>query len=187
MDIRPLALDGVYEICPPRFGDARGYFCETFKRDALTAHGIEFEPVQDNESLSTRVGTLRGLHFQAPPQAQSKLVRSVVGRIYDVVVDIRAQSPTYGDWLGLELSAEQGNQLFVPAGFAHGFMTLEQRCLIAYKVDAGYAPDTEGALRWDDPDLAIAWPDVGTPPQLSDKDRRAGSFADFRTPFDRGR
>ena len=186
MDIRPLALDGLYEIQPRRFGDSRGYFSETFKRDVLRESGIDFEPIQDNESLSTRLGTLRGLHFQAPPQAQAKLVRAVVGRMYDVVVDIRATSPSYGQWLGLELSAEKGNQLFVPAGFAHGFMTLEPRCLIAYKVDAHYAPQCEGALRWDDPDLGIEWPHLGTPAHLSDKDRQAGYFADFDTPFAKG-
>ena len=182
MDIRPLALDGLYEIQPRRFGDSRGYFSETFKRDVLRESGIDFEPIQDNESLSTRLGTLRGLHFQAPPQAQAKLVRCGRGALFDVAVDIRQGSPSYGQWTGALLSEHNGRQLLVPAGFAHGFATLVPNTEIVYKCSAPYAPETEGAVRWDDPDIGIHWGVEGDP-ILSEKDTLAPRLADLDSPF----
>ena len=138
--------------------------------------------VQDNHSVSATVGTVRGLHFQAPPNAQAKLVRCGRGAIFDVAVDIRIGSPTYGDWAGYELSAVNGAQLYIPSGFAHGFVTLEPDSEIVYKCSDYYAPDTEGSLRWDDPDIGIEWP-LTAQPVLSEKDAKAPSLADFDSPF----
>lgn len=158
-------------LCPRRFGDSRGWFSETWNRARLEAAGIAIDFCQDNHSLSQPQGTLRGLHFQAPPFAQTKLVRCLRGRIFDVAVDIRRGSPTFGQWAGLELSAENGKQLLIPAGYAHGFVTLEPDCEIAYKVDAYYSAECDGGVAWDDPVIGIDWPLDGTEPMLSDKDR----------------
>ena len=177
------AIPDVVEVCPPKFGDHRGFFSEVFKREAFEAEGIHIDWMQDNQSFSAEKGTIRGLHFQAPPAAQDKLVRVLRGSIYDVAVDIRSGSPTYGQWIGVTLSAEAWNQLLVPAGFAHGFMTLEPDCEVLYKVSGPYSKEAEGAIRWDDPDLAIEWPDIGCAPTLSEKDEAAPAFADFTTPF----
>jgi len=176
-------LSGVIEFTPPKSGDHRGFFSEVFKQSVLDAEGVEVRWVQDNQSFSAQPGTVRGLHLQAPPFAQAKLIRVLRGAIFDVAVDIRRGSPTYGQWVGVELSAEKWNQLLVPVGYAHGFMTLVPDCEILYKVSARYAPDEEMAIRWDDPDLAIAWPDIGVEPVLSGKDAVAPSFAAFNTPF----
>lgn len=167
-------------IVPNRHSDHRGFFGETYNRRRYAKHGINVEFVQDNHSLSHAVGTLRGLHFQAPPAAQGKLVRCGRGAIFDVAVDIRRGSPTYGHWEGYELSAENGHQLYVPVGFAHGFMTLEPDSEIVYKCTDYYAPDTEGAVRWDS--CGIEWPLPGDP-ILSDKDTIAPALADFDSPF----
>lgn len=188
MDVEETEIAGLLIIRPPRFGDNRGFFSETYNKSAFFDIGVRCDFVQDNHSLSTQRGTIRGLHFQAPPRGQAKLVRCVRGSIFDVAVDIRAGSETYGRWVGVTLSAENGRQLFVPEGFAHGFSTLEPDTEIVYKCSDYYAPDTEGAICWNDPDLAIAWPD-GPDTVISDKDARAGRFADFDTPFkqaDRG-
>jgi len=169
---------------PRRFADARGWFAETWSAAAFAARGIACDWAQDNHSLSRPAFTLRGLHFQLPPHAQAKLVRCVRGRVFDVAVDVRAGSPTYGRWTAAELSAENGRQLFVPEGFAHAFLTLEPECEVLYKCSAPYAPAAEGGLRWDDPDLAIAWPlPAGTAPELSDKDRVLPGLADLAPPF----
>jgi dTDP-4-dehydrorhamnose 3,5-epimerase len=157
-------------IAPRRFEDSRGWFSETWNARAFAAQGISAEWCQDNHSLSRANGTIRGIHFQHPPHAQAKLVRCLKGRIFDVAVDLRSGSPTFGRWLGFELSAAAGNQLYVPPGFGHGFLTLEPDCEVAYKVDAYYAPQAEGGVAWDDPDLAITWPLDGQRPLLSDKD-----------------
>lgn len=183
MDIETTPLEGVLVITPPRFGDARGFFAETWSRPKLAAAGVEIDFVQDNHSLSAAPGTVRGLHFQAPPRAQDKLVRCGRGRLWDVAVDIRAGSPTYGRWFGTELSFENGRQLLIPAGFAHGFVTLGPDTEIVYKCSDSYAPETEGAIRWDDPDLAIDWPLGDLAPTLSDKDAAAPSLAELDTPF----
>lgn len=157
-------------LIPRRFEDERGWFSESWNRTKLEAAGIRLDFCQDNHSLSRPVGTLRGMHFQTPPFAQTKLVRCLRGRIFDVVVDVRRASPTFGQWLGIELSAENGKQLLIPAGYAHGFQTLEPDCEIAYKVDAPYSAASDGGFAWDDPAVGIDWPLHGRP-VLSDKDR----------------
>lgn len=182
MDHEETTLPGVLLITPRRFGDHRGVFAETYSRRAYREIGTDLEFVQDNHSLSTDVGTVRGLHFQAPPHAQAKLVRCGRGAIFDVAVDIRRGSPTYGQWVGYELSAETGAQLFIPAGFAHGFVTLQPNSEIVYKCSDYYAPETEGALLWNDPALGIDWPLSGDA-ILSDKDAVAPPLADLQSPF----
>lgn len=168
--ITPLSLPELLLITPKRHGDARGWFSETWSRRAFEAAGLDVDFVQDNQAFSARKGTIRGLHFQAAPHAQAKLVRVLRGAIFDVAVDIRQGSPTYGQWAGATLTAEVGEQLFVPRGFAHGYCTLTDDTELFYKVDGLYAPQTEGGLLWNDPDLAIAWPLDGEP-MLSDKDK----------------
>ena len=168
------------KIEPRRHADERGFFAETYSRRRYAEMGIDVEFVQDNHSLSHAVGTLRGLHFQAPPAAQGKLVRCGRGAIFDVAVDIRRGSPTYGKWEGHELTAENGHLLYVPVGFAHGFVTLEPDSEIVYKCTDYYAPETEGAVRWDS--CGIDWP-LSVDPTLSDKDAIAPALADFDSPF----
>lgn len=183
MIIEDTPLPSVKVLTPSRYGDARGFFSESYSRKLLATHGIDMEFVQDNHSLSAQPGTVRGLHFQSPPHAQDKLVRCGRGALFDVAVDIRAGSPTYGVWFGTELSAENGRQLLVPAGFAHGFVTRLPDTEIVYKCSDYYALETEGALRWDDPDLAIDWQMGDIAPILSDKDAKAPGFAGFASPF----
>jgi dTDP-4-dehydrorhamnose 3,5-epimerase len=177
-------LPGVLILTPARFGDARGFFSESWNRKTLESHGITLDFVQDNHSLSAQVGTVRGLHFQSPPHAQAKLVRCGKGRLFDVAVDIRRGSPTYGQWIGEELSFENGKQLLIPAGFLHGFVTREPDTEINYKCTDYYAPECDGAVRYDDPDIGIDWglPE-GVTPLLSDKDAKALWLRDFETPF----
>ena len=167
-------------ICPKRFGDHRGYFSETYSNRRYIELGLNVEFVQDNQSLSHILGTLRGLHFQAPPHAQGKLVRCGRGAIFDVAVDIRRGSPTYGHWKGYELTAQNGHQLYIPVGFAHGFMTLEPDSEIVYKCTDYYAPETEGAVCWDS--CGIDWP-LPQAPILSEKDASAPALADLESPF----
>ena len=167
---------------PKRHGDNRGFFAETYSRRKYSELGIDVEFVQDNYSLSRQVGTLRGLHFQAPPHAQAKLVRCGRGAIFDVAVDIRRGSPTYGQWEGYELSAENGHQLYVPVGFAHGFVTLEPDSEIVYKCSDYYAPETEGAVLWNDPKIGINWV-LAADPIISDKDATAPLLSDIGSPF----
>lgn len=176
------SLSGVVLLTPRRFGDHRGFFAETFSHRAYSEVGIDINFVQDNHSLSSEVGTVRGLHFQAPPTAQAKLVRCGRGAIFDVAVDIRKGSPTYGQWVGYELSAENGAQLFIPAGFAHGFATLKPDSEIVYKCSDYYARQTEGAVRWDDPAIGIDWP-LSCDPILSDKDAVAPLLSALESPF----
>lgn len=183
MQIDTTPLSGVLVLTPRRFGDTRGFFCEVWNARTLAEHGIAIAFVQDNHSLSAETGTVRGLHFQAPPHAQTKLVRCGRGRLFDVAVDLRRGSPTYGHWTGAELSFENGCQLLIPEGFAHGFLTLEPDTEIIYKCSDHYAPETEGAVIWDDPDIAIAWPETGHAPILSGKDAAAPRLAEIETPF----
>lgn len=164
-------LEGVRVIAPARFGDARGFFSETWSRAAFHEIGVTCDFIQDNHSLSRDRGTIRGLHFQIAPFAQSKLVRVLRGAICDVAVDLRRASPTFGRSVAVILSAENGRQLFVPAGFAHGFCTLEPDTEVFYKVDAPYSRDHERGLRWNDPRLGIAWPVVETEAVLNERDR----------------
>ena len=157
-EIRRLALPDVLLITPIRHGDQRGFFSETYSRRQLAEAGFDKPFVQDNHSLSGQSGVLRGLHFQRAPFAQDKLVRVTRGAIFDVAVDIRRESPSFGQWVGVELSAENWRQVLVPAGFAHGFVTLTDMAEVLYKVTSDYAPESEGGLAWDDPELGIEWP-----------------------------
>ena len=168
---------------PKRFEDPRGWFSETYNRNKMSDLGINVQFVQDNHSLSRPVGVLRGLHFQAPPHGQVKLVRCVRGRIWDVAVDVRAGSPTYGRWVGAELTADNGFQLYVPVGFAHGFVTLEPDTEVEYKVSAFYDRDSEGGLIWNDPALALPWPLQSDGPVVSDKDGLLPKLAELKSPF----
>lgn len=179
LDVRALDLPGVLEIVPRRFGDHRGFFSETYKRSVWADAGIADEFVQDNTSFSAERFTLRGLHFQTPPFAQAKLVRVTKGRIWDVAVDIRAGSPSFGRWTALEVSAEKGNQIYVPVGFAHGLLTLEADTEVVYKVTAEYSAAHDTGVAWNDPDVAVAWPLAGATPVLSGKDRTLPRLADI--------
>ena len=179
MQVRRFDIAGPLELVPPRFADARGYFSETFNLAGAQEAGItETEWVQDNQSLSVPAFTLRGLHFQLPPHAQAKIIRVLKGRIFDVAVDLRGSSATFGKWIGVELSAEKFNQLYVPHGFAHGFLTLESDVLVAYKVSGFYAKAYDRNLDWADPAIAIDWPlPRGEKPVLSGRDAAASSLA----------
>lgn len=182
MQIETTRLSGVLILTPKRHGDARGWFIETYSAAALAKSGLDLTFVQDNHSMSAQAGTLRGLHFQAPPRAQDKLVRCSRGAIFDVAVDIRSGSPSYGQWLGVELSAENQRQILVPKGFLHGFVTRSADCEVQYKCSDVYAPECDGAVRWDDPDIGIDWGLTGAP-HLSAKDSAAPFFRDFISPF----
>lgn len=178
IEVKELALPGVYEITPRRFGDQRGFFSETYSAARLSEHGIDLDFVQDNHSLSGAIGVLRGLHYQLAPFAQAKLVRVVRGAILDVAVDIRKSSPTFGKWLALEVTAEKWNQILVPEGFAHGFVTLLPDTEVVYKVNRPYAPDHERSIRYDDPAIGIEWSVPVSGLTLSDKDTKAPLLAD---------
>ena len=183
MDARDLGLPGLLLLKPRRFADSRGYFVETYSERTLSGVGIAARFVQDNQSFSAARGTIRGLHFQMPPASQAKLVRVLQGSVYDVAVDLRTGSPTYGRWASATLTADEGEQLFVPHGFAHGFCTLEPDTVVTYKVDDFYAPASDSGLIWNDPALAIDWPVGVEQAVLSDKDMRLGRFTDFQSPF----
>ena len=182
LDVRPLALAGVFEIRPPKFEDSRGFFSEVWNAERMAEAGFGVPFVQDNHSASATKGVLRGLHFQAPPAAQHKLVRVSRGSVFDVAVDIRRGSATFGQWAGAILSAEEWNQLLIPPGFAHGFLTLEDRCEVQYKVSAPFRSDLDRAIRFDDPAIGIEWPLPGEF-EMSDKDRDAPLLADVETGF----
>lgn len=175
-------LPGVLLINPPRFGDARGFFSESWNKRKLQDSGIGIDFVQDNHSISAQINTVRGLHYQSPPHAQAKLVRCGRGALFDVAVDARRGSATFGQWVGYELSAENGLQLLIPAGFLHGFATRAPETEIIYKCSDYYAPECDGAVRFDDPDLGIDWGLTG-PAVISDKDDAAPSWSNFDTPF----
>ena len=173
LEVRELGLQGVLEIRPRRFADERGFFSETYNADTFAAAGIDLRFVQDNHSLSTAKGVLRGLHYQLPPRAQEKLVRVIRGAILDVAVDIRRGSPDFGKWVALEVSAEKWNQILVPKGFAHGFLTLREDTEVLYKVTDTYSPAHERSIRFDDPDIGVEWPLPEASLVLSEKDRAA--------------
>lgn len=183
MLVEKTAIPDLLVITPRRFGDARGFFEETWNQAAFEKEGITLEFVQDNHSMSAEAGTIRGLHFQCPPSAQDKLVRCGRGRVIDVGVDIRKGSPTYGHWHAEELSFENGKMLLVPAGFAHGFATLEADCEVCYKCSGFYAPETEGSIRFDDPALGIDWGIENGKAILSEKDAAAPLLSEFESPF----
>lgn len=178
----PTKLAGVVLLNPPRFGDARGFFSESWNKQKLAEHGIDIDFVQDNHSVSAAVNTVRGLHFQSPPHAQAKLVRCGRGAFFDVVVDVRKGSDTFGQWVGYDLTAENGLQLLIPEGFLHGFATRTTDTEIIYKCSDYYAPECDGAVRFDDPDIGINWGLTGAA-VLSEKDQDAPSMADFDSPF----
>ncbi len=184
MKIEETPLPGLLVLTPVRHGDTRGFFSESYSARELAQAGVTAGFVQDNHSLSARAGTVRGLHFQAPPHAQGKLVRCGRGRLFDVAVDIRRGSPSYGAWFGVELSFENGKQIYVPPGFAHGFSTRAPDTEIIYKCTDYYAPDTEGALRWNDPQIGIDWGVDPADAVLSAKDAAAPLMAAFQSPFD---
>jgi dTDP-4-dehydrorhamnose 3,5-epimerase len=170
-------------ITPKFFADSRGWFVESWTRRRSAEYGITSDFCQDNHSLSRQAGTIRGLHFQREPYAQAKLVRCIKGRIFDVAVDIRKASPTFGQWLGVELTPTGGEQLFIPAGYAHGFLTLEDDTEVAYKVDAYYAPEADGGIAWNDSSIGIDWPLNGMTPLLSDKDNSLPMLKDADVDF----
>ena len=183
MKIEALSIPDVLLITPARHGDARGFFSESWNKERMAAAGVTLDFVQDNHSMSADIGTVRGLHFQSPPHAQAKLVRCGRGRLFDVAVDIRKGSPTYGQWVGAELSFENGAQLLVPAGFLHGFSTREPDTEICYKCTDYYAPECDGAVRFDCPDIGIDWGLGDIEAKLSGKDAAAPVLANFDSPF----
>lgn len=180
MNVEQTKLAGCVLLTPRRFGDDRGWFSETWNKRALAEAGVTCDFVQDNHSMSAEVGTLRGLHYQAPPHAQDKLVRCTAGVIFDVAVDVRVGSPTFGEWVGYELSAENGAQLFVPRGFLHGFSTRSANAEVQYKCSDYYAPETDGSVLWSS--AGVDWGLSGDP-VLSAKDLDAPRFADWTSPF----
>ena len=184
VDVRPLGLGDVCELRPEKHGDARGFFSEVWSERALAEAGINVSFVQDNHSYSAAKGVLRGLHFQLPPAAQDKLLRVSRGAIWDVAVDIRRGSPSFGRWVGLIVSAAEWNQILVPKGFAHGFVTLEEHCEVQYKVSAPYSPEHDRSVRFDDAEIGIEWPLPRHELQLSEKDRAAPLLSQVDTGFD---
>ncbi len=176
MQVIETKLSGVKVLEPKVHGDHRGWFSETYSKRTLAEHGIETVFVQDNQSFSAQKGTLRGLHFQNNPKAQTKLVRCTRGSILDVAVDIRRGSPTFGQWVAYELSADNKRQLYISKGFAHGFLTLTEDVEVQYKVDEYYAPDCDRSIRYNDPEIGVEWGDIS--PVLSDKDLKAPTLAD---------
>lgn len=182
MQIEETALPGVLILTPQRFGDDRGWFMETWNVPRAQARGLDLAFVQDNHSMSAAPGTLRGLHYQRPLHAQDKLVRCTAGAVLDVAVDVRRGSPTFGRWVGVELTPQNGRQLLVPRGFLHGFVTRAPMTEVQYKCTDVYAPDCDGAVAWDDPDLAIDW--GISDPVLSAKDRAAPRLRDWVSPFE---
>jgi dTDP-4-dehydrorhamnose 3,5-epimerase len=183
MNIISLNIPDVKLLRPQRFRDARGVFCEIYNRQSLSLGGISVDFVQDNCSVSQAAGTIRGLHFQAPPMAQAKLVMVLRGRVRDVAVDCRKGSPTFGSHTGVELDGDNWHQLFVPEGFAHGFCTLEPNTIVLYKVSAPYASKLDGGILWNDPDLGIDWPVAADKAVISDKDKQLQRLRDLPSPF----
>ena len=181
MEIRPLRLQDCYEIRLAPHADERGYFMRTFDRGIFLRSGLVVDWLQENQSMSLSRGTIRGLHFQKPPHAETKLVRAVAGAVLDVFVDLRVDSPTFGEWEAVELSAEAFNYAYIPKGFAHGFCTLTEHAIVHYHVDACYAPAAEGGIRWDDDTLNIDW--GVTAPIVSAKDAAWPLLTDFKSPF----
>ena len=183
MDIRTFEIEGPLEIIPRKIEDSRGYFSEIFRLDTFAEHAPGVEFVQDNQSLSVKSGTIRGIHFQSLPAAQGKLVRCLAGSLLDVAVDLRRNSPTFGRWISVVLAPEQNNQLWVPVGFGHAFCTLEPDSVIGYRVTSYYSPENDKGVAWDDAEIGIDWPDLADPETLSAKDRVQPRLADLPAYF----
>ena len=183
MEIQSYSILGPKLIVPRPIGDERGYFAETFRVDIFAQHCGKYVFVQDNESMNVKAGTLRGLHFQSEPHVQGKLVRCTAGALFDVAVDIRQGSPTFGQWVGETLTPENGKQLWVPPGFAHGFCSLESNSVICYKVTGYYSAECDKGLAWNDPEIGVTWPDIADPETLSAKDRQQPLLADLPAYF----
>ena len=183
MNITPLEIPEVLIIEPKKHGDDRGFFSEVYNKTALTESGFSEEFIQDNHAYSKEAFVLRGLHYQAPPFAQDKLVRVISGSIWDVAVDIRTGSPTYGQWVAAEISAENFKQILVPKGFAHGYLTLEPDTTVLYKVTNLYSPESDRGLQWNDPDISVNWPLQGATPILSGKDQVQPSLTNIISEF----
>ena len=183
MDVRSFEIEGPLEIIPRKIEDSRGYFSEIFRLDNFAEHAPDVEFVQDNQSLSVKTGTVRGIHFQSHPMAQGKLVRCLAGRLLDVAVDLRNDSPTFGQWVSVVLLPEQNNQLWVPVGFGHAFCTLEPNSVISYRVTSYYSPEHDKGVAWDDADIGVDWPDAADPETLSRKDRMQPRLVDLPAYF----
>jgi len=177
MQVKERKLEGVFEIQLEPREDERGFFMRVYDDEIFKKHGIHRNWVQENHSLSVDKGIIRGMHFQLPPHSETKLVRAIAGKIYDVFIDLRKGSPTFGQWDSIILSADNKKIIYIPRGFAHGFCTLSKYCEVVYKVDNYYTPDSEGTIRWDDPSLEINWP-INSP-ILSEKDSKSKDFEDF--------
>ena len=183
MEFRTFELEGPLEIVPRKIVDDRGYFSEIFRQAPFAERAGSIEFVQDNQSLSVREGTVRGIHFQSHPCAQGKLVRCLAGSVLDLAVDLRRDSPTYGRWISTTLTSEENNQLWIPVGFGHAFCTLQPNSVISYRVTNYYSPDHDKGVAWDDPDIAIDWPGVADPETLSAKDRKQPALAELPAYF----
>jgi len=179
VEFRTFDVVGPVEIRPHLIQDERGYFAEVFRANVFAQHVPGAAFVQENQSLSVRAGTIRGIHFQTPPASQGKLVRCLAGKLFDVAVDLRRDSPSYGRWVSVVLSPELGNQLWVPAGFGHGFCTLEPNSIVSYRVTSYYSHEHDKGVAWDDPEIGIDWPDIADPETLSAKDRTQPRLADL--------
>lgn len=179
MEFRTFDLEGPLEIIPFKIEDERGHFAETFRLAPFVERAGNVEFVQDNMSLSIRPGSLRGIHFQSPPATQGKLVRCLAGRLFDVAVDLRHDSPDYGRWIGVVLTPQQNNQMWLPVGFGHAFCTLEPNTIVSYRVTSYYSPEHDMGVAWDDPDIAIDWPSIADPESLSPKDRKQPKLAEL--------
>ena len=186
MEFRAFDVEGPLEVLPKKFEDDRGYFCEMFRLDAFAERAGPAEFVQDNQSLSIRTGTIRGIHFQSHPAAQGKLVRCPAGKLLDIAVDLRRDSPTFGRWVSATLSPHENNQLWVPVGFGHGFCTLEPNTVISYRVTSYYSPEHDKGVAWDDPDIGVRWPALADRETLSAKDRSQPRLAELPAYFSVG-
>ena len=183
MEFRKFALDGPLEIVPRRIADERGYFSEIFRSDTFTEQAGAVSFVQENQSLSVRPGTVRGIHFQTHPHAQGKLVRCLAGAVLDVAVDLRRDSPGYGRYIAVTLTPKDNNQLWIPVGFGHAFCTLEPNSVIGYRITNYYSPDCDKGVAWNDPDIGVDWPEIADPRTLSAKDRGQPALADLPAYF----
>lgn len=183
MEFRRFDIQGPLEIRPSKIEDERGYFSEVFRLDAFANHAPAVDFVQDNQSLSIRHGTIRGIHFQSHPAAQGKLVRCLAGSVFDVAVDLRSDSPTFGKWMSTVLSPQENNQLWIPVGFGHAFCTLEPNSIISYRVTDYYSPENDKGIAWNDPEIGIDWPEAAEPETLSQKDRNQPRLADLPACF----